>query len=1688
MSFIDKLGETLQDAGWFVGAPVMAAFDIAKAALPGGTPLTTGAVKAITQGFDRGTQLFFGDQTGADAGTQNLLSPGITKAGDAIDWVYREGISRPINFANIEGQRVLADTVGIEDNASPMDVGSAWDRASNTHGGYDGKGTSIGRESTNLGAGLFGAAIAPLGALGGPQFDKSIRFATLTDEGQRTLDQGKSFKDGGKSYDALSGGSDAIARFFLDPTIIGGKLLKAGRLSKAIAGVKPGEIESKLSQTSDGLFSGFGKRHEEAVKFAMAPDRSAAELIAAFPGLRESLDGESVASVLEQTNKSMRLAGRSEDEILDQGKLITRASLGDATALDNIDASVAFAKDALASMQSNKDNLKTAAEWAVKYGDSVTPEQIADKARTLNLAGDLEMRGRDYFTSDEFLKVANARIQSVSKDVRAAEQEGARQQRIQKLFGPASEPTSTFGALADRPLLASAVGASTRGLEKRAARERGENIGLDFVFQTTAWNTAVKFGAPHIYLMGKSSQAFRRMSAPPVINVEDERAGQALNTWLKHTAVDPETRIQMVSDLAANTSIVRRGQVIDDAIQRGVESKIAEFRKQNPYFTDEAEKLVRTAIAKQAIQNRTRTGAQTQMFTAAKRAEDTSTGAAGSRGDMIIDDNGMAKYHPILPTQLTKMYGMPDLKGVDHILQRHSNWITDVSEWARGNRAPDATRVQKIGEKVFGTAGKVAPRLGNAIANNDEHLNSVNDFVWKSEETAKLILDSFNHIWKAGTLATRPIAYAMRVNVDSGMRFAAAYGTSAWMMHSAPRAFGFATVGTATGAKMLLRSAQDDRRTTVLKAAMERAESSHAVTAGEKLAAGIDPDYDALKAEYDAISTRLHTYRTGGRKGRREAYGAFGEPGQKSVQTRAGEIEGAFAGEIGRRNRWLVSSETSAALLGDSNKLALKEAQLGNWTYVENTDPKHMDNWLHAVNAQLMQSDVGKEAVRLMALHADPAKASAALARWATGTTEGRKLMGELVWTAADKRAYTNEIIGYVNHYLPSHDLRVATSKNGKVSQGELETAIPNIEDRPPVHGESLAVVTNRGSVLGKMINDTAGRVMRWAGDATEDQLARHPMYAAVYEQEARRRAEFLMADPRIQKVGLDQIQKVVQEHAHKKARAAIKNYMFDVAATSDLSHFMRFTSPFIAAWEDTVRKWGRIAKENPEVIGRGMQLWNAPNAMGMVVDQDGNPVEKDGVFGYTDPKTGERKSTYILIPQGLTKWIPGAGDSQLKISKQSLNIVLQGGLQPGYGPLVAYPVAKIQTAAPQLDQVAAFVNPYGPPKSFWDAVAPTTVKALTDAVNDQSRTHEQDTRRIWSQMLAEYRLDPQKFGGKQPTIDEAAARAGALGRLKIVNRVMGVPLPGFPATFQSPYQLYIDGYHALQDRQRTENHPYGWADDEFVSQYGETFFPLVQSQSLNNGGTSATAEGVDAVTRYKSLVSKYGVEAGKANPNLIRLIVGQEGEGAYNDSAHLWQEQHEISPASGVMYRSYENPQQAQANADADLGWLKYRQKMQELDARAIQNGYRTYAEDPELVVERQQFVQSLEKDNPAWHVDWSQRDNDKFTRDLQSLGEIANSGKFGVMRTDMQGVQQYLALRQALKDELDQYQIGEGTQDAQPFRQEFTDAVSDLVSQNSQFAEWSYYTFLERDPLLEPLTSYGQPTDQPPTDWGIS
>lgn len=1645
--FVHKLGETLQDTGWAIGAPVATAFDLARAGFS--DDITVGG--ALATGINRGTQLFLGDNNGTEDkadDTQNIISPGVNKVMDGIEWLYDNAIAQPLNTANITEQRILAGIFGVEDNAHPWDFGSAWDRADEKTGGYGGKGTSIGRESANT-----WRAILTLGHQG------------LTDESQRILDETS------KLYDVQSGSGDFAARLFLDPTIVGGKAVKTLKFAAFIRGIKDTDQIAKMLQEDKawgGLFSGFGERIDKANEFNMGvrPDgqeRSAAEIVAANKGLQDaSGDGWAVAQAMESANKQMRAAGASEEEILQAGKNISLAGIGDPEALKAISNNASEARDALASLKSQRDDLKLAAEWATKKNGQQAYDAANRVSGKLGLAEDVAERGQDYLSSDEFLALTNERLKAIQPTFAAAQKEAARAEKLANQF---RGEDSLAGVLADRPLLAGVRG-GTAGMAKRANKEGGfrEPARLDFVFQSSAWNKAVKIGrpaskflTPHIYYGIKAHQAFKRVQAPRVIEMHDENAPFALNNFLKQSFVDPRVREGLVSEMAGARTEDAKASVVRAAISHAQSSMVQKYMKDNPHFTEETAKTVIAEQAKRIQAEAKRIGAQTQKFTGHLKDD-------GTPGDVTFDENGMAVYQPLLETQRQNQIVLPDLRMFTKILDRHSGWVEDMAQWAQGNHMPDEGRIGQLAEKLFQSRVAKNPGFADKMT---RRVQTARDRQWATEQFMIHALDGLNKMWKFAVLL-RP-AYPMRVLIDSDMRAMSVLGPAAFGMHMAPRAFGFATMGSASRIKTHFAAHADEQRLLRLKTDMEQFEDRFkAEHPGESL--DLDEVYNGMVDEVDDINHRLDLYKNGGRAGRNEAYGRFGEVGQKPVETAAGILPGAFADDYGRMQRFKISSKTTAALLGDSQKLALGNMMADAWTSLSPSDAGHMEAWVHAVEAQLKQSEIGKAALQAQKNAGDdPEKAVRALMAWGRNTQIGRETLKSLPWTAADREGHAREVIGYVNHYLPTRELREKAASGERITRKELENAFPDPLARPPVHGQALGMSVGRGNLAGKMINQWFDRTMKWLSDAPEDQLARHPMYAAVYEQEAKRQAELILADPNIKDVGLNEIQTRVQKAAHKKAQRAIKNYMFDVAAQSDLSHSLRFVSPFIAAWEDTIKKWGRIAADDPSIVGKGYLAWNAPNDMGLIVDENGKPVDQDN-FNDND----------FLVLQ-VPSWSPffagkkiKAVDSNFRIPKQAFNIVLQGGLQPGFGPLVAVPVGMLQTAKPEINDVAKFVNPFGPPDSVWDAVAPATAKRIQELTDKQSKAHMSDTLRIYQQMNGLHRQDPERYPA--PSWPEAEKRANHVGMLKIVNNFANP----FPAIFDSPFKLYQDAYRDLKEKERTEVgpdgkqlHPRGWADDQFIKGYGESFFPLVQGMSKNNAGLSATAEGKNASDKYAKQIAKYGMENGAPNKTLIQLIVGDEGEGEFNLSAHRWQETREISPASGVDFRSTANAQDAAAEADAALGWYKFRQFNNQIDAMANDRGLRSYAEDPELVQARQDFVEQLKAENPSWEVDFDQMDPEKFDRNLEKLGELANSDTFGVTRTDMAGTRTYLAMRQSLVDQLKALDIGPDTQDAIPYKLQFTDAVMDLVGSNTKFSEWAFHPFLERDPLLEGLVT---------------
>jgi len=110
----------------------------------------------------------------------------------------------------------------------------------------------------------------------------------------------------------------------------------------------------------------------------------------------------------------------------------------------------------------------------------------------------------------------------------------------------------------------------------------------------------------------------------------------------------------------------------------------------------------------------------------------------------------------------------------------------------------------------------------------------------------------------------------------------------------------------------------------------------------------------------------------------------------------------------------------------------------------------------------------------------------------------------------------------------------------------------------------------------------------KWFNTLPDDVVGRHPMYRAMYR--GRMRQELSRLDPTLSGDLTDAEQRVMEEQSRVFARREMKRLMFDASNKSNLGQFLRFTSPFYTAWEDVLRKYGRMVMQDPSLIPHAWQ------------------------------------------------------------------------------------------------------------------------------------------------------------------------------------------------------------------------------------------------------------------------------------------------------------------------------------------------------------------------------------------------------------------------------------------------------------------------------------------------------------------
>lgn len=909
---------------------------------------------------------------------------------------------------------------------------------------------------------------------------------------------------------------------------------------------------------------------------------------------------------------------------------------------------------------------------------------------------------------------------------------------------------------------------------------------------------------------------------------------------------------------------------------------------------------------------------------------------------------------------------------------------------------------------------------------------TLNAFLGRKKDGIFNAADIVQDMFKAGALLR--LGYTQRNAIDSQLRIAASVGAMASLRHLGP------------GVKNIVNNSKRNLSRLVdeysplgekLDFTQIQAASNNLIRELEELKSKIgaaetklslDPDDVDLMGEVNTLKLlqeeKLAVYdnytQSLSQSKKAQPKDRIGT-GSFKVTTSDGQeyiLDDAFGGPLGEMFRRIASSANSFERMVDSNtdmyvtKLASKGIQA-----IRPTDPGYFDQWAQTLRQQFGNSAVVKKLARGETIDD--------IAKWLKSSPEGRDLRGRLSITSRDSTEYVTTISNFFDTYLPiSSNLR---NKLSDITADDLRTTFKDPTDLPIIHGHLLeeTFFNKTGNVGTRFVNSA----FKLLATLPEDALARNPLYVYFYRQEARRRID-IVAGLKGDRISLEDQQKILSM-SHKSALREMKGVLFNIERKTNFATLMKYINPFFSAQENSYKTWMKLAVANPAIVNRGYNIWQAPNKMGLVTDQDGNQVPEG--------KTSGSDIIWLSLPEGLTQALPGLSSlTEFGIPKASLDIIFQGGMDALYskgnpnlfsdifptGPYVAVPVAEITKNQPDVRETLKFLFPYGYPKNVAGGFLPTWTKRLS------TRLAGQDDPQFARSYALIYNTEQQKAKsqGLPPVKPEKILR---MAKDYWNMRTGAALIMPFSPRFETPYKFYLD-------KSREYDRIYGInSAAKFLNDYPE-YFAFSASLSKNPTGVNSSIAATKNINKYEELIG----EVVKEEPKLVGLIVNDPSGYKFSQSAYDYLYKKRISADSPNRFLSSQSPAESQKQNNAEKGWIQYNQFIDALDAelafRQLTSIQQRGAED--LAVYKDAFINKLsvqtdaegkpifnektgEYERTDWYDDYLDADGSKTNRVIAGLGKILTNPDFiknNKNNTTWKSVDRYLEFRKVIAGEL--------------------------------------------------------------------
>jgi hypothetical protein len=786
-----------------------------------------------------------------------------------------------------------------------------------------------------------------------------------------------------------------------------------------------------------------------------------------------------------------------------------------------------------------------------------------------------------------------------------------------------------------------------------------------------------------------------------------------------------------------------------------------------------------------------------------------------------------------------------------------------------------------------------------------------------------------------------------------------------------------------------------------------------------------------------------------------------------------------FLGRTSAESTWnaLVSSQEMAFTAGIGSRSVRT---------IDPADPRYFEGWSNILNMHFRDPESGimDPVVRrildgednekiLSWFHTSKGSMYATEAYTLVGAGKGvTKLKGgELDEHLMAKLHETRQAVAA---YIPDNETALMLSaaketgkplSGGEVQQFLVERFGKNPENLKPLNG-MLVTSSKEYKDQERLIDTINRRVMRFLGSMPEDVFARHPLTVAIYEKELRLNIAAMADAKGVDRLTPDEINRAVS-NARETARQEVERTLFTIVRRTGASssRSMKLLFPFYAAYENTLKRWGGMAMDNPMLVATGARTIAQVVNGQMIVDRDGNQLTSAEQL-----QDNDGANLIVSVPQSFIDKLPAAWKpivensfKNISIPLQSLDVITQGNVgNPGFGPYATLPAYLVLKQRPELEDALKPFFPVGAPQNATDIFTPSVIRRL----NTVWRKDELYVRSYNQMLRYETYLYNQGKRTDAPTPSEIKDKTNKFFFLRALTSISApfaiAPEVDFYAQTFRQYQTQYADYRDPTTGERV----YGMAEAKFLEQYPD-FFEATVSLSKNEGGIEPSVQTVRNLRKHSDLMA---YADGKGDPELIGFLA-DDGDNAYtfSQAAYQWQYNNGATPGGGSTYRSNRTPGELLREANIKRGWTEFQQLEQAINAYKIQNGI-TEDKDPQMKVLKEaksMWIQQKASDNLDWYSEYVSPDRAKYARRADVLDKALKDKKWMAQNGDRAVVKSmalYLEARNQIGEILKQRDAAGGSRSIDANKNADIAAAFDMFRTNLIAGSPEFEQFINR------------------------